>query len=55
METFDRRYILRTSLLSFVSLCGVAPKLATLSQAANRALEWNAFTDLLESVPASSI
>ena len=49
METFDRRYILRTSLLSFAYLCGVAPRLVARSQAANRTLEWNAFTDLLES------
>jgi len=27
MEKFDRRYILRTSLLSFAYLCGVAPLL----------------------------
>ena len=48
METFDHRYILRTSLLSFAYLCGVLPKLVARSQAANRILEWNAFTDLLE-------
>jgi len=49
METFVRRYILRTSLLSFAYLCGVAPKLVARSRAANRTLEWNAFTDQLES------
>jgi hypothetical protein len=48
METFDRRYILTTSLLSFAYLCGVAPKLVARSQAADRTLEWNAFIDRLE-------
>lgn len=48
METFDRRYILQTSLLSFAYLCGVAPKLVARSQAADRTLQWNAFTDQLE-------
>lgn len=49
METFDRRYILRTSVLPFAYLCGVAPKLVIRSQSADRRLEWNGFTDLLES------
>jgi PCO_ADO len=49
MERFDRRYILRTSLLSFAYLCGVAPKLVARSRAADRTLEWNAFTNQLES------
>ena len=48
VETFNRRYVLRTSLASFACLCGVVPKLVGRSQAANRTLEWNAFTDLLE-------
>jgi hypothetical protein len=48
METFDRRYILRTSLLSFAYLCGHAPKLVAHSGTADRTLEWNAFTDQLE-------
>ena len=49
METFDRRYLLRTSVLSFAYLCGVTPKLVSRSQTSGRTLQWNAFTDLLES------